>query len=252
MKRTPVYTVRVLSIGQADSILLHDGTHTALIDTGEKDDGEDILEMLAEMGIQKLDLVILTHFDKDHIGGAPKVLAGIPVEHVMVPAYEPGSKPYRNLLSALSDAHTVPEIVSADKSLAIGTMEFEVWAPRAAYTDSDNDQSLVTRVSFGDIRLLLLGDAEDARTNELLSSAYDLSCDIIKIPHHGRFHETSAALLDAAAPEYAIITDSKKNPAEDDLLALLKSKKITIMRTRDGEALLSLNGERIDAKIIPE
>lgn len=89
-------------------------------------------------------------------------------------------------------------------------MAIDIWTPRAAYEDSDNDQSLVTRVTFAGTRLLLLGDAEDARTQELLGGGYDLSCDILKIAHHGRYHETSAALLDAAAPRYALITDSQK------------------------------------------
>lgn len=251
--RTPeTLTVRVFSIGKADSILLTDGTHAILIDAGEEDDGDDILESLSALGVEKLDAMILTHFDKDHIGGAPEVLGDMAVERVIMPAYEPDGKRYRALLEALDAAHIAAQRPTGDSSFTVGGMAIDIWTPRAAYEDSDNDQSLVTRVTFAGTRLLLLGDAEDARAQELLSGGYDLSCDILKIAHHGRYHETSAALLDAAAPRYALITDSQKNPAEDDLLALLEARGIQTLRTMDGEIGLSVSGGQITAWVEPD
>ena len=252
LSRTPVLTVRVLSIGQADSILLTDGAHAVLIDTGENDDGDKILEALGEMDVRRLDCVILTHFDKDHIGGAPELLAGIAADRVVMPAYEPDSKRYRALLQALDAAGIAAERLTSDTSFMIGEMAFELWAPQAAYEDSDNDQSLVTRVTFSGTRLLLLGDAEDARTQELFGGGYDLACDVLKVAHHGRYHETSAALLDAASPRYALITDSVKNPAEAELLELLDARGIQAMRTMNGDLYLSISGNRIDARIDPD
>ena len=250
--------VRVFSIGQADSILLTDGSASVLIDTGEKDDGEQIAASLSALGIDRIDCLILTHFDKDHIGGAPELLSRIAVGRVLMPAYVPDTKRYEKLLTALEQAGLTAERLTADMSLSAGGMALDVWTPKAAYaedgaeqTDMDNDQSLVVRVVFGDTRLLFAGDAEDARTAELLTGGYDLTCDVLKIPHHGRFHETSGALLDAAAPKYALITDSTKNPAETDLIALLDARGIQTMRTMDGDLILSISGSRIDVRIDP-
>ncbi len=249
--------VHVFSIGQADSILLTDGGASVLIDTGEKDDGGQIADSLSALGIDRIDLLILTHFDKDHIGGAPELLSRVAVDRVLTPAYTPDSKRYKKLLEALDQAGLTAQQLAADTSLSVGGMALDIWTPKAAYAasdaaeqaDTDNDQSLVVRLAFGDTRLLLLGDAEDARTEELLGGGYDLACDILKIPHHGRYHATSGALLDAAAPAYALITDSTKNPAETDLIALLDARGIQTMRTMDGDLVLTIQGGRITAAI---
>lgn len=249
-------SVHVFSIGQADSILLTDGSASVLIDTGEKNDGGKIADSLSALGIDRIDLLILTHFDKDHIGGAPELLSRATVDRVLMPAYTPDSKRYKKLLEALNQAGLTAQQLTEDISLSIGGMALDIWTPKAAYAasdaaehaDMDNDQSLVVRLVFGDTRLLFLGDAEDVRTEELLGG-YDLACDVLKIPHHGRYHETSGALLDAAAPAYALITDSTKNSAEADLIALLDERGIQTMRTMDGELILTIRGDQIAAAI---
>ena len=241
----PELTVCALSIGKADSILLTDGTHSVLIDAGEEEDGEKVLAALAQAGIERLDCVIFTHFDKDHIGGAPDLLSGIPVTSAFMPAYEPGGKRYEALLTALQEAGIPTERLSRDVSFSIGRMAIDVWAPKAAYDGDDNNQSLVVRVQFGNRRVLLMGDAEEARTQELLDGGYDLACDVLKLPHHGRLHETSAALLAAASPGFAIITDSEKNPAAEELLSLLDAKEVEVLRTADGTARLILSEDEI-------
>jgi len=243
--------IRVFSIGQADSILLSDGRTHVLIDTGENDDGEQIAEALLRFGIRKLDCLILTHFDKDHIGGAPDLFKQIAVDRIIMPTYTADSKRYEKLIEALEKNDLQAERLAADTAFAIGDLAIEVWAPKAAYADSDNEQSLVVRVTYGQTNLLVAGDAEDIRTTELLEGNYPLDCDILKVPHHGRWHETSAALLDAATPSYALITDSSKNPAEHELLELLNARGIKTMRTVDGDLILSITGERIDTRIDP-
>lgn len=243
--------IRVFSIGQADSILLSDGRTHVLIDTGESDDGEQIAEALLRFGIRKLDCLILTHFDKDHIGGTPDLLKQIAVDRIIMPTYTADSKRYTKLIEALDKHGLQAERLAVDTSVCVGNISMDIWTPKAAYTDSDNEQSLVVRVTYGQTSILVAGDAEDIRTTELLEGNYPLDCDILKVPHHGRWHETSAALLDAATPSYALITDSAKNPAEKELVAFLDARGIQTMRTVDGDLVLSITGERIDTRIDP-
>lgn len=162
-----------------------------------------------------------------------------------MPAYEPGGKRYEALLAALQEAGIPTERLSRDVSFSIGRMAIDVWTPKAAYDGDDNNQSLVVRVQFGNRRVLLMGDAEEARTQELLDGGYDLACDVLKLPHHGRLHETSAALLAAASPGFAIITDSEKNPAAEELLSLLDAQGVEVLRTADGTARLILSEDEI-------
>ena len=84
VKGMDIYT---FSVGKADCSLLSFDGYNVLIDTGEEDDGDEILEALHRLEIEKLDLVILTHFDKDHIGGFPEISDGIPIDKVILPDY---------------------------------------------------------------------------------------------------------------------------------------------------------------------
>ena len=94
-----IYT---FSIGKADcSLLSFDGVHV-LIDTGEEDDGDDIVRELRDLKVEKLDLVILTHFDKDHIGGFPEIADALPIDKVILPDYVRDSDQYRAMEKALS------------------------------------------------------------------------------------------------------------------------------------------------------
>ena len=85
IKKLEIYA---FSIGKADALLLRTEDAAIMIDTGENGDGEKLVSRLEELGIEKLDLLILTHFDKDHIGGADTVIERFPIDLIVLPAYE--------------------------------------------------------------------------------------------------------------------------------------------------------------------
>ena len=108
-------TVLYLDVGKADCTILTDGAHTVLIDCAETDDGEKILAALRENRISQIDLLIVTHFDKDHIGGAPEVLSSFSVLRVIEPDYEPENpeaEAYTAYREALELAGITPEAIS--------------------------------------------------------------------------------------------------------------------------------------------
>ena len=104
VKGMDIYT---FSVGKADCSLLSFDGYNVLIDTGEEDDGDEILEALHRLEIEKLDLVILTHFDKDHIGGFPEISDGIPIDKVILPDYVRDSDLYSAMTAAL-ETHAIP------------------------------------------------------------------------------------------------------------------------------------------------
>lgn len=95
--------VTVLKIGKADAILIALPDAAVLVDAGEDEDAGEILENLEKQGIERLDAMIITHFDKDHVGGADGVLRGVAVEQVVDPQYEKDSTQYRQYLTALEE-----------------------------------------------------------------------------------------------------------------------------------------------------
>ncbi len=243
--------VTVLKVGKADAILLWVGDEAVLLDTGEEDDGEEILEYIQQQGLKQLKAMIITHFDKDHVGGADKVLENCIVEQVYFPDYEGDGKQYRQFAEALdaSSAERIPvtgriEIKMGDASVGILASALEPEEILAGGEEEyDNDLSLAVRLVYGEDTMLFLGDAKEQRIEELLTSGEDLSCDILKMPHHGRYHNGLPELLEAAHPDDAVICCSDKNPAEEETLALLKEQGITAWKTQDGNIEISGRGE---------
>lgn len=237
-----IYT---FSLGKADcSLLCYDGLNV-LIDAGEEDDGGDIAERLRELGVEKLDLVILTHFDKDHIGGFAEVADAFPIDRAILPDYVRDSDPYRNMDAALQ-LHEIPaERLSEDTSFELGRAAFTVWASTKEYDaekGNDNQLSLVTAISFGQVRLLFMADAEGGWMKDLCYQGYELGCNVIKFPCHGKWQKHVPTLLALSLPQYAIITDSEKNPADERTLDALDTLDITALRTIDGDVHLFTDG----------
>ena len=240
--------IRTFSIGKADCSLLSFDGYNVLIDTGEEDDGDDILEALKKLQVKKLDLVILTHFDKDHIGGFPELAAALPVDRVILPDYVRSSDLY-DAMTASIEEHGIPaERLTAESSFVLGRASFTVWPSTKTYDPekgNDNQMSLVTCVAFGQVRLLFLADAEGGWLKDLCYSTYELGCDVIKIPCHGKWQKHLPALLTLSLPQYAIITDSDKNPAAVETLDALSTMDVTTLRTADGDVHLFTDGQTV-------
>ena len=240
-----IYT---FSIGKADcSLLSFDGMHV-LIDTGEDDDGDDILRELKRLHVEKLDLVLLTHFDKDHIGGFAEIADALPVDRVILPDYIRESDYYRSMEEALA-AHQIPvERLAADTAFELGRAKFTIWTSTKFYDPekgNDNQLSLVSAVTFGETRLLFMGDAEGGWLNDLCYKGYELGCDILKFPCHGKWQKNIPALLALSLPSYTIVTDSNKNPADDKTLDALATLDIKTLRTADGDIHIYTDGKKV-------
>lgn len=243
-----IYT---FSIGKADcSLLSFDGTNV-LIDTGEEDDGDEIVEALKKLQVEKLDLVILTHFDKDHIGGFAEIADAVPMDKVLMPDYVRDSDPYRDMEAAIEKYGIAAERLSADAAFELGRAAFTVWTSTKTYKPekgNDNQMSLVTAISFGQTRLLFMGDAEGGWLNDLCYKGYELGCDVIKFPYHGKWQKHVPALIALSLPAYAIVTDSSKNPADTETLDALNTMDITTLRTIDGDIHLFTDGKKVTVR----
>lgn len=229
-------TIRILSVGKADAIIVVHGESAILIDAGDDGDGAEILARLREDNIRRLDAMIITHFDKDHVGGADWVLDGVAVGAVYDAAYESTSKQYHQYESALQ-ATGVPRFrVSRPLTLAFDELTLAL-SPTALITDEDNDQSLVLSMTDGRHTFFFAGDAEEARIGELLESGLARH-DLVKMPHHGRDKDNLDAFLDALDPRIAVLTDSDDQRAEKKTLQKLSARGIETYSTRDGDILL--------------
>lgn len=223
----------VLKVGKADAILLMTSTHTVLIDAGEEEDAEEILAFLHGRQIGQVDVMVITHYDKDHVGGADGVLGGIPVGAIYDANYESTSQEYEEYLEAIEETGIPRNRVTETTEITLGTLSLTLMPTKIADGD-DNDNSLVISARDQWHSFFFAADATQARIDELLADGIGVH-DVLKMPHHGRYQKNQDQLLTAINPRLAIITDSDKNPAEDKTLELLEAHGIQVRSTRDGD-----------------
>ena len=228
------------------------GDSTMVIDCGEEEDGEDVLDYLTQKGVEKIDILMITHFDKDHVGGADTVVEKMPVERVLMPDYEGSGKKYKSFLNAAEEAGIEPERVAEVLSLQLGSAAVTI-EPPASYEIPDSDEeydnnfSLITTVELGSNRLVFTGDIEEERISQWLESGNVQKCDVVKIPHHGFYNEPLEKMVDIMQPSYAIICDSEKNPAEKETVSMLEEKGAQCLQTKNGDITIVCDGENIEA-----
>ncbi len=231
--------ITAFSIGKADSLLISSGDVNILIDTGEEDDAEYICSAIREKDINKLNIVMITHFDKDHVGGISKILQEFDADQVIYPDYANTKDGYLAFRRAISDRGNDGKI-TAITEYSLGDLKLVVYpeddpnALRAKSNDFDNDMSLVCMLYYRDYRFLFAGDIEKDRIDEILDAGIDIECDWVKMPHHGRYNKKIKKLLDACTPSYAIVTDSDDLVADTDTLVELQKRKAKIFSTRNG------------------
>lgn len=227
-------TIEFLSTGKSDCILIRMDGKCILVDTADRNDSDLIRSTLDGYGITHIDCLILTHYDNDHIGSAADVLEQYTVGEVYMPDYVRNSKLYRNTVAALTEAEgkgtTVHRLYAQDVELTIGTgslwinaTAMEGYEPgQVLGADEDNDQneennfSLITALRYGDITVLLCGDAEEKRMAEYLPLAQArgiTSCTLLKIPHHGGSADTGLlSAVRAWRPRACVVcTDAEQN-----------------------------------------
>ncbi len=246
-------TVSVLKIGKADAIILTEGNHTMVIDAGEEDDGGEVTEFLLKQGITSVETLIITHFDKDHLGGADTLVKYIGAERVLLPDYEGSGTQYQEFLQALKEKDIVPERLDEPCSFSLGSAGVYVEPPSSYETkdpgeEYDNDFSLITTVTHGDMRFVFAGDIEEQRIREWLEGESAVSCDFLKVPHHGVYDDALAELFAKLSPSTAVICSSAKNPADPRTLELLKNGGADVRETKDGRITVISDGQSLDVK----
>lgn len=242
----------VMKIGKADCIVLAEESYTVLIDCGESDDGTEIIKHLQEMGTDEIDCLIITHFDRDHIGGAADVIDAFSVKRLLEPDYEPespDSEEYLAYRDAISRNQIQAESLNDDLQLNIGGMRMQIYTANAVYDKNiDNNNSLVVDLTHEGNRFLFTGDIEKQRIQDMLEQKQINSCDFLKVPHHGRYNSALNDLFEAASPTYAAITCSVKNPPEQETLDALEAVGCIVYSTKDSEVHVrsTKNGVHVD------
>lgn len=244
--------VTLLKVGKADAIVAQSGNETMVIDTGEEEDGEELTAFLKNQGISCVDALIITHYDKDHVGGADTLAEAFEIGRVILPDYQGSGTEYFDFMNAIEKKGIQPLYLTQATDLRLGDAYIKVEPPLSYEAEDaaelDNNFSLITTIIHGENTLLFAGDAEKLRIREWLSDGNSHSCDFLKIPHHGVYSTALRELLDETSPQYAVICSSDKNPAQTQTVELLKQYNVRVFQTKDGDVTVISDGKQLELK----
>lgn len=242
---TGSFDFTVLKAGQADAIFMQTENHSIILDCGEKDDGDELTELLQEKGISNVDYIFITHFDKDHVGGFPEVMDNVTASNILVPDYEGNNDEYEEYLKTVSNKGLQITSLTEDTNFILDDVLFEVSVPKKqSYAEGDNDFSLVISITHGENTFLFTGDAEGDRLTEVLSE-FGRQYDFLKVPHHGKLNKNTKRFIKTIKPTYSVICDSDKNPSEDETISILEFVESEIYSTRNGNVSVLSDGKEI-------
>ena len=227
------------SLGKADSFAIVTGEGTVLIDCGESGQGDIILEWLKQQGIDRIDTLIITHFDKDHVGGAAKVLRSCEVGAVLQSNSPKESDEYDNYLEELKNKDITPQTVREELSFTLGDAEFTVDPPKQEVYEKSpsNNSSLITEVSLGEVDMLFAGDAENDRLAEFTASN-DKTYRFVKVPYHGHWQKQLKPFAEEIKADIAVITSSEDEPEDKETVDLFKKCGAEIFLTKTDSVIV--------------
>jgi competence protein ComEC len=234
-----------LDVGQGDAVLLQVREGAVLVDQGPPE-GE-VAGQLRRLGVRRLAALVLTHPQRDHVGGAADVLEDLPVDVVLDPRL-PVPSPHERDALAEAREHDVPVITArAGRVFRLGKLVLRLLWPEDSGTPGDdpNNHAVVMVATYGRIDALLTADAETNVTLALRPPPVE----ILKVAHHGSADPGLPALLGLVRPEVAVISVGAGNdyghPAPSTLSALAGFRGLDLYRTDEhGRVTIETNGRR--------
>ena len=243
--------VHYIDVGQGDSELVCCNGEYMLIDAGEPDASDAVLEYLDRHGIYKLDYLVCTHSHSDHCGGLDAVVESLEVETVFTSPFTGDSASYEIFTDAVYDAGlelTVPEL---GESYSLGEAIFSFLGPLEDY-DNTNDDSLVIRLEYGDTSFLFTGDMTAKAEKDLINDGANLRCDVLKVGHHGSSGSSCYQFLYEAQPSIGVISCEKGNSyghPHEETLSRLHDADVTVFRTDlEGSIVIFSDGMKVERK----
>lgn len=247
--------VHFIDVGQGDGMLIRSPAgKTVLIDAGNVGAGGAVNDYLGKLGVEGLDLVIVSHPHMDHMGGMLEVLEKHPPKAYLDPGYVHPIANYDALLDWL-EAKSVPVMVGrAGRTITLEPgITLELLAPESPLlfgTRSDaNSNSVVAKLVYGKVSFLFTGDSEDETEKRVMRYTNSLEATVLKVAHHGGRHSTSDVWLSRVLPTYAVISagalNRYKHPTKETL-GRLSSRGIQVFRTdTQGDIIARTDGQKI-------
>ena len=236
--------MHVIDVGQGDSVLIKTSVGNLLIDAGPNESEQELFNYLNSQGVSDFEYCIFTHPHEDHIGGADMIFENYDVRNVIISPAVTTTKTFDIFLDALerSDANVIEAVAGSE--YLFGDLEIKILGPTVVGKQRDiNNTSVVTRISYGTVRMLFTGDAEKQQEEDILHSfsSSELDCDFLKMGHHGSSTSSGDKFIDAVSPSIAAISCGRDNTyghPHREIIQLLEKRGIEYHRTDKEKSLV--------------
>ena len=272
-------TIHFLDVGQGDSaFIVFPGGRTMLVDGGGElqfnsrhpdNDGTEndfsqsafsigeavVSRFIWSLGRTRVDYIVATHADADHIGGLSAIARNFRVDDAII-GHAPDNDPEFEFFARTVTRKGIPlSLVNAGERFEIDGVGIEVlWPPPASSTPvtSSNNDSVVLRLVYGSTSVLLAGDIEQTAEELLLTSGADLHADVLKVPHHGSKTSSIESFIDAVNPKYAVISVGERSRFGHPHAVVVNrylGRGVRILQTGiTGTITFDLDGETLEVK----
>ena len=243
--------VHYIDVGQGDSIFIElPNEKNILIDAGEIEAGEKVVNYLKKLNIEKIDYLFATHPHSDHIGGLVKVINSFKIGSIYMPKVNSNSTIYLDLLKTIDEKGKKIRVATSNHNvIKTDDLMLTILSPNKDY-EALNNYSIVLKLTYKNISFLFTGDIEyDAETNIV----GDIKSDVLKVGHHGSNSSTSLNFLKRVNPKIAVISVGKNNDyghPKEKIINRLKENNIKIYRTDlNGDIIITTDGSKMKVRV---
>lgn len=235
-----------MDVGQADCILIRNQNQNMLIDAGNNEDGQKLVNYFKSIGIEEFEYVIGTHPHEDHIGGFDNIINSFKIKNVLLPEAYTTTKTFSDVLTAIENKNLEITVPNIGDTIDFGGTNIEVMY--VGNNESDlNDNSIVLKLTYGKYSYLFTGDTTSNCEKLMLNK--DIKVDVLKVAHHGSKSSSTKDFLKKVNPQYAIISVGKDNSyghPSDSTINRIKKYTNNIYQTKDYGTIVTISdGENL-------
>lgn len=245
------FSVSFIDVGQADSVLIRNGNYNMLIDAGNNEDGEKLVNYFKSLGIEEFTYVFATHPHEDHIGGMDDIINNFKIDNYYMSNKLSTTKTFMDVLDALDGCNLKYTVPNKGDTLKLGDANIKVIYPGDDKSNI-NDSSIVLKITYGKNSFLLTGDATSNVERKIYNE--DIKSDVLKVAHHGSSYSSTDVFLDRVKPYYAVISVGKNNiynHPSNNTLEKLNKRNIKVYRTDlDGTIVFISDGNNLSVKAL--
>lgn len=245
------FSVSFIDVGQADSILIRNGNYNMLIDAGNNEDGEKLVNYFKSLGIEEFKYVFATHPHEDHIGGMDDIINNFKIDNYYMSNKLSTTKTFMDVLDALDGRNLKYTVPNKGDTLKLGDANIKVIYPGDDKSNI-NDSSIVLKITYGKNSFLLTGDATSNVERKIYNE--DIKSDVLKVAHHGSSYSSTDVFLDRVKPYYAVISVGKNNiynHPSNKTLEKLNKRNIKVYRTDlDGTIVFISDGDNLSVQTL--